>query len=610
MAGHFKLLPVVFLLALFIFSVSGQLIASINCGASDPITDSNLITWTPDDTLVSNGDARVVQSSNLVPSVMDTLRVFTSRKKNCYSVPVTKGEKVLVRASFNYENYDRLSKPPMFDLHFDGNLWATVQTTMSGFIYYEVTYVTKGDTASVCVAKTKPNQFPFISALEFRSVDSEVYKEVDENQALFLIARFAYGASQTIRYPSDPYDRMWVSPQDVTDTVTSEVAAIDPTTPDNAPLEIFQNAMTSTTDSFIVTTLSPSYAYYINTYYSEVSNLDSSQTRSFNYYETSSSGSHALASDSFSPPYGTVLERYLYNYTVDSVTNITLTADVDSDLPPLINAIEVFNIGDVLTDGTHSDDVAALTLLQNTFDVLGGWSGDPCLPAPYSWDWLNCSNDATPRVISLYLDSFNLSGSLPDISSMDALEIIDLHANSLTGTIPSFLGTMPELQQLNLANNQFSGPIPTSLAQNKNLKLVIDGNPSLCTTGKPCSSSPGTDSSPGSTRLAKSKKSSTLPVVLGITIPAFFLIWVAAGVFIILRRRKMRANKPDFTGAGANGNSNGLQKFNEQVGNATGNSNGLQKFDEQAGNATMDTEVQQTFSSPSPLLHTSGDTND
>ncbi|PWA53120.1 Malectin-like carbohydrate-binding domain-containing protein [Artemisia annua] len=101
----------------------------------------------------------------------------------------------------------------------------------------------------------------------------------------------------------------------------------------------------------------------------------------------------------------------------------------------------------------------------------------------------------------------------------------------------------------------------------------LDGNRSLCTTGKPCSSSPGTDSSPGSPSVGKSKKSSTLPVVLGITIPAFFLIWVAAG-------------------AGTNGNSNGLQNFGEQV-----------------GNATTDTVVQQTFGSPSPLLDNSGDTS-
>ncbi|PWA40526.1 hypothetical protein CTI12_AA559760 [Artemisia annua] len=373
---------------------------------------------------------------------MDTLRVFTSRKKNCYSIPATKGQKFLVRASFNYGNYDRLSKPPAFDLHFDGYLWATVQTSMSGFIYYEVTYVTKGDVASVCVAQTKANQFPFISALEFRSVDSEVYKEVDEHHAFFLIARFAYGASQS---------------------GSSDSANIP-----GVPVSTRCDA------------------------------------------------------DSFSPPYGNAVKHNLNNYTVDSVANISLTADVDSDLPPLINAIEVFNIGDVLTDGTHSDDVAALTLLQNTFDVLGGWSGDPCLPAPYS-----------------YLDTFNLSGSFPDISSMDALEVIgnskylllidsfafsDLHANSLTGTIPSFLGTMPKLQQF------------------------LDGNPSLCTTGKPCSSSPGTDSSPGSPSVAKGKKSSTLPVVLGITIPAFFLIWFAGGVFIILRRRKMKPNKPVVTG--------------------------------------------------------------
>ncbi|KAI3742468.1 hypothetical protein L1987_60151 [Smallanthus sonchifolius] len=118
-------------------------------------TDSNLITWTLDDTLISNGVARVVQSSNSVSPVMDSLRVFTTRKKNCYTYPVTQGDKVLVRAWFNYGNYDRLSNPPTFDLHFDGNFWTTVRTTMSGAIMYEATYVAKHDEVSVCMAQTK-----------------------------------------------------------------------------------------------------------------------------------------------------------------------------------------------------------------------------------------------------------------------------------------------------------------------------------------------------------------------------------------------------------------------------------------------------------------------
>ncbi|KAI3742469.1 hypothetical protein L1987_60152 [Smallanthus sonchifolius] len=366
-------------------------IVSIDCGGTEITVDSNFITWTPDDSLISNGLARVVQSSNSISPVLNTLRVFTTRKKNCYTYPVTQGDKVLVRPWFYYGNYDRLSNPPTFDLHFDGNFWTTVETSISGLTVHEATYVAKRDVVSVCVAQTKPNQFPFMSALEIRSLDSGVYSDVDESRALFLLSRFSYGASQILRY----------------------------------------------------------------------------------------------------------------------------------------------------------------------------------------------------------LDSFDLSGELPEISSMDALEIIDLHNNSLTGTIPDFLGTMPNLRQLNLADNQFSGSIPTTLSRNNKLKLTVTGNPSLCTSGKSCSNSPGTiNSDPDSTPVTN-KKNSTLPVVLGTTIPAFFLVWVAAGVFIILRRRR-KLNMPIVTGGGgANGGSNGLHKIGEEI---------VQEM--------MENVVQQTFGSPSPLLDNSDQTSD
>ncbi|KAL8236533.1 hypothetical protein R6Q59_017614 [Mikania micrantha] len=573
---------------------------SIDCGETEIKTDSNFIVWTPDDTLISNGVARVVSSSSSISPIMDTLRVFTSRKKNCYSAQVTQGEKVLVRASFNYGNYDRLSNPPSFDLHFDGNFWTTVHTTLSGLIVHEATYVAKRDTVSVCVAQTMPNQFPFMSALEIRSVDSNAYSDVDQSRALFLVSRFAYGTSQILRYPNDAYDRIWIPASGGTKSVATEAIFIDPTGPNNPPMGILQNAATvgSTSDALLLGTVSPTDTLvYIIMYFSEVSNLDSTQTRSFRIYESSSAVQLPI-----SPPYGSVVVRSISNYTVDSVTNISLVATVDSNLPPLINAIEAFNISGVLTDGTDNSDVAALAMLQTSFEVLGGWSGDPCLPAPYSWDWLNCSKDATPRITALYLDGFELSGSFPDFSSMDALEIIDLHNNTLTGSIPDYLGTMPNLQQLNLADNQFSGSIPTTLSKNKNLKLTTSGNPSLCASGKSCSSSPGIiNSSPGSVPITSSKKSSKLPVVLGTTIPAFFLVWAVAGVFLILRRRRKPAhtNMPIVTGGGGNGHSAGGGANNE-------GSNG---FGEEMVQEIMDNGIQQTFGSPSPLLDNSGQTS-
>ncbi|XP_076958314.1 uncharacterized protein At1g24485-like [Bidens hawaiensis] len=401
-ARPFKLLPIL-LLPLLAFSVSGSVFMSINCRESEFKTDSNFIVWTPDNTLVSNGVARVVQSSNSISPIMDTLRVFTTRKKNGYSTPVTKGEKVLVRASFNYGNYDRLSSPPTFDLHFDGNFWTTVQTLLKGLIWYEATYVAKGDAVSVCVAQTKPNQFSFMSALEIRSVDSEVYGDADENRILFLILRNSYGASQSLRFPNDPYDRIWIPVSAGTNSVTSEALFIDPTGPNNPPMGILQNAATvkMTSDPLILFNISPSNdLYYVTMYFSEGTDLGSTQTRSFSIYETTTTGSDSLQLP-ISPPYGAVLVRDLNNYKVDSFTNISLVASTNSDNPPIINAAEAFKISEVLTGGTDSNDVEALALLQTTFDVLRSWSGDPCLPAPYSWDWLSCSDDATPRVTSL-----------------------------------------------------------------------------------------------------------------------------------------------------------------------------------------------------------------
>nr|GFA27616.1 malectin-like carbohydrate-binding domain-containing protein [Tanacetum cinerariifolium] len=141
----------------------------------------------------------------------------------------------------------------------------------------------------------------------------------------------------------------------------------------------------------------------------------------------------------------------------------------------------------------------------------------------------------------------------------------------------------------------------------------VTGNPSLCTSNNSCSNTPGTinsppgsvnsppgiiysppgsmnsppgstnsppgsiNSSPGSTNIKrkKKKKSSMLPVILGITIPVFFLIWVAFGVFLILRKKSKPANviMAPTTGGGENGNSGGevngtpevLQRIGEEM---------------------------------------------
>ncbi|OWM89341.1 uncharacterized protein At1g24485-like [Punica granatum] len=347
MATSFLLL---ILIALSPFSAFASVSWSIDCGASDSYIDDNLIVWQGDDTLVSAGQSRTVKTTDSL-HVTSTLRVFTSGKKNCYVLEGEKGAKLLVRASFFYGNYDGKSSPPSFGLQIDGNDWVKVVTDMETetYIYYELIYVSKGDSISMCLVQTDSSQYPFISALEVRTLESPMYRNFDANQALSLVGRHAFGAVKSIR---DKYDRIW-GPATLTGTeftsVESSALSIDTTTvSEDPPEEAVQNAMTTSSSSAesmkwaltgLDSTLSP---IYLNLYFSEVSQLDTTDKRSFSIYlgdklvDKSSTG--------LSPSYGSVGEVTIYNAMASKNTTIMLTSTSDSTLPPIINALELFQV--------------------------------------------------------------------------------------------------------------------------------------------------------------------------------------------------------------------------------------------------------------------------
>nr|DAD41172.1 TPA_asm: hypothetical protein HUJ06_015495 [Nelumbo nucifera] len=96
---------------------------SIDCGSSESYVDDNNIRWVGDDAYIKTGENRTVENADSVRlREYRTLRVF-SDKRNCYSIDVPKGERVIVRAKFHYGNYDGNSSSPVFDLQFDGNKW-------------------------------------------------------------------------------------------------------------------------------------------------------------------------------------------------------------------------------------------------------------------------------------------------------------------------------------------------------------------------------------------------------------------------------------------------------------------------------------------------------
>ncbi|KAL6175729.1 hypothetical protein ACLB2K_052368 [Fragaria x ananassa] len=392
-----------------------------------------------------------------------SIRIFPTLKKNCYTIPVDKaGQRILVIKQTS----------PTFELQFDGNYWATVNKP--NIVSYEAIYIAKQNTSSICLARVEDDQIPFISALEIRSLHFNMYSHVNPNYALLFVNRIYGGANQTLRYPNDAYDRIW-EPESGFGSIIVSVkrngGSIDTSgAQDNPPASVFRNALTNsgTYWGIVPTTRGlqddKNVPIYITTYFSEV---DKTVKRSVQVLIDDKHHQHLLA------------VAYITNTTASSNTNFSVQAADDSSIPPLINSYEVYSIAGPLAQGTKTKDVEGLTALQRGFDVLEKWSGDPCLPSSFAWEWVQCNADPAPRVTSLNiktsrnLGSFGLSGTLPDFSSMDPLQTIDLNNNSLDGAIPDFLGSISNLKLLDLSDNRLNGSIPSSLSDNKNLKLVL-----------------------------------------------------------------------------------------------------------------------------------------
>ncbi|KAL9151916.1 hypothetical protein ABFS82_11G083400 [Erythranthe guttata] len=82
------------------------------------------------------------------------------------------------------------------------------------------------------------------------------------------------------------------------------------------------------------------------------------------------------------------------------------------------------------------------------------------------------------RLTELWLDGNSFIGTIPDMSDLVNLKILHLENNQLTGSLPSYLGKLPYLQELYVQNNSLSGEIPSPLLRG-NLTFSYEGNPHL-----------------------------------------------------------------------------------------------------------------------------------
>jgi hypothetical protein len=129
-----------------------------------------------------------------------TLRSFPDGTRNCYTLPSTIGKKYLLRATFTYGNYDRLSKTQdgslfLFGLHIGVNFWEVVNLTNwdpSLTVWKEVLTIAPDNVVSVCLINFDSGT-PFISSLELRPLDDMMYPFFNTSVSVSCFQRYIFG---------------------------------------------------------------------------------------------------------------------------------------------------------------------------------------------------------------------------------------------------------------------------------------------------------------------------------------------------------------------------------------------------------------------------------
>ena len=152
---------------------------------------------------------------------------------------------------------------------------------------------------------------------------------------------------------------------------------------------------------------------------------------------------------------------YYYSACVDAVTG-------ESDTGNNCSAAVSITVAAVIP----TDDRAALVALYEATDGLNWTNKENWLSATPLDEWYGVTV-ANGRVEWLELRSNQLTGSIPsELGNLTNLEILSLGQNQLTGPIPSGLGNLTSLLSLELIQNQLTGPIPSELGNLTNLGFL------------------------------------------------------------------------------------------------------------------------------------------
>ncbi|KAF8006187.1 hypothetical protein BT93_K0481 [Corymbia citriodora subsp. variegata] len=494
---------------------------SLDCGGSQSFTDKIGLEWTPDDQFTF-GEVTRVSLMNETRMQYTSLRYFPADdRKYCYTLNVTTRTRYLIRATFLYGNFDSNNVYPNFDISLGPTYWSTIVISDASTIEVrELIFLASDPTISVCLSNATTGK-PFISTLELRQFNGSMYYTDFENQFyLSTSARINFGAEseEPVRYPDDPFDRIWESDSVKRANYLVDVAAgtkrvstqspIDVNHDERPPQKVMQTAVVGTNGSLTYRLNLDGFPGYgwAYSYFAEIEDLSPNDTRKFRLMLPGTPEISKAVVNIMENAQGKdrLYEPGFVNLTLPFVLSFKFGRTGDSSKGPLLNAMEINKYVKKI-DGSLDGGAIASIISLYTSAAWAQEGGDPCLPVP--WTWVHCSSDSPPLItaiilsgqnltgnipsditklsglVELWLDGNALTGSIPDLSSCVNLKIIHLENNQLTGELPSSLANLPNLKELYIQNNKLSGTVPSGLL-NKKLNLNYTGNMNLHEGGK------------------------------------------------------------------------------------------------------------------------------